>query len=172
MTKNRDNLLVIQDSYKLYRERSERPVAKQDYKEITARFMQYIVDRVLAGDTVKLPERMGVLSIQGFKPKPRLNEDGEIMGVGVNWKATKDLWARSPSDAEAKTRIFHFNEHTNGFAYKIVWNRSKMYLENSAVYEFIPAKYTFKRRIPKAVADGVEFEIGNQISFLKKSEHE
>ena len=51
--------LGIRDAYKLYRKSNKNGVLLLDYVDITSAYIEYIIQRLLDGDAVQLPERLG-----------------------------------------------------------------------------------------------------------------
>lgn len=146
----------IRDSYKLYKAEVEKPQPIDTYLDIAERFNEFIVDLLIDGQTVKLPERLGSLYIVGTKTKPRLDENGNVQGLSPNWKETYKLWNSNPKAKEDKVLVYHFNERTNGIRYKLHWEKKKVFVANKYFYSFVLSR-TNKRRIHQEILNGKEY---------------
>jgi hypothetical protein len=84
---------------------------------------QYVLYILQTGHSIKLPWGFGALTIRKRKGNYITNEYGhKIVHCGINWKET---------NKEGK-KIYHFNEHTEGYRYTWSWNKyySKLRLCN------------------------------------------
>ena len=101
-------------------------VSKKRYIEICKAFFKFLMQKVLDGESVTLPGRLGKIEITGKKVKPIIGKDGQIKGLAPDWVNTKKLWDSNPEAKEKKTIVYHFNEHSNGIRYKFRWNKATM----------------------------------------------
>jgi len=107
-------------SYKYYREAGGGlEVNRKDFCKIVNEFNKHIMGLVFEGDTVKLPEKMGTLSVKGKQVIPKYNEElDRIDNQAIDYGETKKLWARCPECEERKQVVYHLNEHTDNIRYK------------------------------------------------------
>jgi len=107
--------------------------------------------------TIKLPHRMGDISILKQKIKYNISEDGklETKYLAVDWKATKELWANDLDAKERKVRVFHENKHTGGYVYKWKWYRGVSAIKNVRFYKFYPLR-RWKRNLAFKLKDPLD----------------
>ena len=145
------------DSYALYSEIVENPVPSKTYIEIANSYMQFLFEKVIEGEEVTLPAKMGTISIEGRKREIKSNEEGLLI-LPPNWRATKELWDRNPQAKEEKKIVYCLNEETGGVSYRLHWSRNKIPLENKSLYSLIITRLN-KRNISKAIKAGKEYTI-------------
>lgn len=146
----------LRKSYKLYRDKGNKAVNCKDYLKIVNSLMKYIFEKTLEGYEVKLFNRTGSLKIVGKKEKPKLDENGEIIGLAPDWVKTKKLWETDPKAKEERQRVYHFNEHTNGIRYRMAWSRKGILAKYKEYYSFKLMRAN-KRAINKKALDGKEY---------------
>jgi hypothetical protein len=146
----------LRESYKIYKEKYEVKVSLKDYLIITTGFMQFMMLKVLDGVTVKLPARLGFYYIKGKKIKPKTDEEGNLINMAPDWVETKKLWASSLEAKESKTMVYHFNEHTNGVRYKIIWSKKNVNVKNKTVYSMQFSRNN-KRAVVKSIKNNKEY---------------
>jgi len=145
-------------SYKLYKEKSKDPLDIKEYLDIVHGLNKFIIKKVLEGHTVKLPEGLGELSIIGKEVKPKIDKDGNITGLAPDWKETIKLWNENPEAKELKTKVYHFNEHSNNIRYKYIWSKKRVLISNKTVYSLRLTREN-KRMLSSLVKEGKEYFI-------------
>lgn len=145
------------EAYKLYHKEALNPAPVDVYLAISQGFAKFIMELLIKGETVKLPERLGVLSYIGTKTKPRI-ENGEIKGLAKDWKSTVELWKRDPKAKEEKKYIYFFNERTNGIRYKMIWSKKHVFIPNKDFYTFVLSRIN-KRRFWTELLNGTEYYV-------------
>ena len=148
----------IRDSYKNYKEKSSEPILINDFAKVVNDFNKFLISKVFEGYEVKLPARMGTISIKGKKTKIKFDEQGRLTGQAPDYKSTKDLWEKCPECKERKQLVFHLNEHTNGIRYKFFWSKERMLVENKTFYSIILTR-TNKRFLSNLIKKGKEFYV-------------
>jgi len=142
------DLYNLSDMYKSYKKTVE-PNSPYDieYKEfmaITEDYFRSIADGLLIGKgAYKMPFSLGYIDIT--KRKVDLTKLKR-----VDWKAT----------VETGKTIYHLNEHSDGFDYKIEWLRVTRHTRNSKLYVFSPTrrmKRTLAKLIKNKEFDSYEF---------------
>ena len=128
------------DIYKYYRKSIEKgsiyDIPKAEYIKICAEFNESLIDRLLErGISVKFPGRFGRLKVVKFK-----TDYSKKYKIPVDWKKT----------AELGKKIYILNEHTDGFIYKIKWERNSVF--NQSFYNFIPTR-TKNRRLAEKITN-------------------
>ena len=149
--------LNIRSSYKGYSKEVEKPVDLNTFVSVSNGYMQFLIQKVLEGEEVTMPAKLGTLFIQGVKKKLTFNKDGVPM-LPPNWGETKKLWDRNPDAKATKKIVYCLNEETNGVVYKLHWSKNRVPIENKLFYNFILTREN-KRAIHKQIKQGKEYII-------------
>lgn len=120
---------TIRDSYKDYKKEAENPVSLSRYTKITGLFNKFLAEKVLEGEEVTLPCRLGSVKIQGKKRDLTPDEDG-VLHLPVDWGKTKKYWKANPEAAKLGTKIYHLDE----VGYKFVWSRLNVLVRYKNLY--------------------------------------
>lgn len=150
----------IKEAYTYYKSNtsSDEILNISEYRKLMNSFNTFLMKKVLEGNEVILPSRMGRISIQGIHQNIRVDENGKIKGTRIDWKSTKDLWARDTEHAQKKTLIYFFNEHSDGIKYSFKWSKNNVPVQNKNFYTFIPSRHN-KRTLAKLIKGGAEYII-------------
>lgn len=149
--------LNIRSSYKSYKSITETPIEEKQYLEIANGYMKFLIQKILEGEEVTMPARLGTLFIQGTKKNLKFNRDG-IPLLPPNWAATKRLWDSNPDAKATKKIVYCFNEETDGVVYKLHWSKNRVPIENKLYYNFILTRAN-KRAIHYQIKQGKEYLI-------------
>jgi hypothetical protein len=129
------------------------------YCKLANEFNKDIIALVMEGHQVRLPEKMGAVSIKGKKIVTEIDEDlGRISNQAIDFNETKKLWARCPECEERKQRVYHLNEHSDGVRYKYFWSKDRMLVGNKLFYTMIFTR-TNKRDLSHLIQDGKEYYV-------------
>lgn len=91
-------------------------ITKQVYKNINDCFNKSLFEALLiTGDEFNLPERLGTLRFIKFKPK----------NPSIDFAASK----------KHGMRIVHDNYHSDGYAVKLRWDKSKANFKNKRIWD-------------------------------------
>lgn len=146
-------------SYKNYLKTNPNPVDIKTFLQITNSFMKFFSEKLLEGDELVLPARLGTLSIRGNKRKLRFDKDGKPM-LPPDWVKTKQLRDRNPEAKEQKKIVYCTNEETSGVIYKIHWSKDRVLVENKTVYALRMTRDN-KRAVHNKIKSGKEYIIKN-----------
>tara|TARA_R110000796_G_scaffold252406_2_gene386630 strand:+ start:5369 stop:5839 length:471 start_codon:yes stop_codon:yes gene_type:complete len=144
------------DSYKFYKTTTENPVDIQTYLDIAGDYSKFLMEKVLEGEEVVLPGRLGTLSVQGKKQKITFDEEGKVIGLAPNWPKTKELWKTSDTARANKKIVFHTNEDTSGIRYKYLWSKRNVLVKNKTLYS-LQLTRTNKRNLSAKIKGGKEY---------------
>jgi hypothetical protein len=165
----------IRDTYKFYKETREHETKLTDdeYGKIGSALFKLLMEKVHEGHEVILPFKLGNIYIRGMKYRASLDKDGRVKGMNISWGKTRKMWEASANKmglsfndyvatvpAEERKLVFSFNEETNGYSYKIVWDKSQALAYNRNLYTLCIAKDN-KRRLHKAILAGKEYILKN-----------
>lgn len=149
----------IRSSYEKYESNSDKDdrVDIKTYTEINKAYNKFLIRKALEGGEITLPSRLGTLSIVGRKPKMRLDEAGNIVGLAPDWVRTKEFWKNNPEAKKEKKILYHTNPHTDGYRYKWVWSKNRVLVENKTLYALRLTREN-KRAVHKAIMEGKQFK--------------
>jgi len=104
----------------------------------------------------RMPSNLGTVRMRKKKKKILFHEDGSIntSNLCVDWKATKDFWAKEYPGLDAKELkairykklIYHLNEHTETFTVRLYWKKHASRIVNKKVYSLFLTRAN-KRRV-------------------------
>lgn len=149
--------LNIKSSYKSYKKSVKTPVEEKQFIKIANGYMEFLMQKVLEGEEVTMPAKLGTLYIQGTKKNLRFNKDG-IPLLPPNWAATKKLWDNNPEAKQTRKIVYCLNEETDGIVYKLNWSKNRVPIENKLYYNFILTRAN-KRAIHQNIKQGKEYLI-------------
>jgi hypothetical protein len=147
----------IRSSYKLYKKQVETSIEQKEFLQIANGYMEFLIQKVLKGEEITMPARLGTLFIQGVKKKLKYNRDGVPL-LPPNWAATKKLWDSNPDAKATKKIVYCLNEETDGVVYKLHWSKNRVPIENKLYYNFILTRAN-KRAIHQQIKQGKEYLI-------------
>lgn len=135
--------------YRFYKTMSLKPVDKKTFISVWEDYIDWgFTENIFKGRVFKLPY-IGDLQLK--KKKVCLRErDGKINKryLKIDYKRTKELWNNDPVAKKEKKLIFHLNQHTGGFYYKISWD--KRYARKVANITYF--KFVFVRKWKRMIA--------------------
>jgi hypothetical protein len=117
---------------------------KKIYPDITQAMVVKIIDRYFElaqddlsfGNTVGLGGLLGDLYVVKTKRKVYVNEEGDLINnLPIDQNRTMKLWREQP-ELKGKTFIRHINSHSDGFLFKLKYEKFKFQLKNKSVYFF------------------------------------
>lgn len=155
-------------AYKQYKEETDNPVSLKEFITLSNKFAQFIKDELLNGEIVLLPRNLGILQVIGREKKVKVDKDGKITGLSVDWGSTRRLWKECEKCKKNKQLIHFFNEHSDGVGYRIIWSRLKTKIFNKRYYTFIPAKAVKRELSRKILEEGKEYLIVESKSYIPK----
>lgn len=128
---------TIADIYKLYiKENNDVDILYSRFKrildEINKSILECLQDR---SDGFKMPLGLGYLRIVKYKPK-RLDDKS----LSIDYKASE----------EYGKRIYHLNEHSNGYKYRLYWTKLPRTFPDRYKYQ-VQFVRTNKRRLAKLI---------------------
>jgi len=150
----------LRDSYKQYCKTVDNPIDIKSYLLITGDYNKFLTDKVLNGDEVTLPARMGTLSIIGKKQKVRFDSEGNVVGLAPDWVKTKQLWESNPEAKKEKKRVFHTNSHTDNTRYRFLWSKCRVLVENKTLYSLRMTRDN-KRAVHSKIKEGKQYTTKN-----------
>lgn len=100
---------TIYDIYNNYCRETEKEVPYFVFKNVLDKFNEAIKESLLdRSEVIKLPYGLGFLAIVKYRPKTYTSKS-----LSIDYKTSKD---------ENKL-IYHLNEHSNGYKYRLYWSK-------------------------------------------------
>lgn len=149
----------IEDSYKEFKNKYPE-IDYTIYSTIVKKFLKFLVLKLLNLGEVKLPCRLGEVSIIGYKQKVKIDDKGNIRGLAPNWKETKILWEKDERAKKEKKLVYYFNEETEGTIYAYLWHKRNVNLANKNLYKLRFTRAN-KEALSTLVKQGKEYFIKN-----------
>lgn len=146
----------VEDYFKYYRKRSEdTEISKIEYSRVLDLIFCGIRDKMTSSFyDYKLPFGLGKVCIRKYKPKVKLDENGEpYIRRAPDWKATKQMWQENPETKEVKQLVYHTNDHSAGYLFTISWRRESPKFNNRLFY-MAQINRKLKRDTSKAIQSG------------------
>lgn len=153
-----NNSKGIKESYDYYKSKVKTPISSSDYRKLINNFNTFTMGRILGGEEVILPSRMGRICVIGVKRNIQFDEKGNIKNGRIDWKLTKEMWEKDPELKAKKELFYFFNEHSDGISYLFKWYKSRILVTNKNYYSFIPSRHN-KRLLAKLIKSGQEYLI-------------
>lgn len=122
------------------------------YKRILEEMCRIILDTVLNGsDGFKMPYGLGFIQVGKYLPKA-LNSKS----LSVDYKASR----------EYDKRIYHLNEHSNGYKYRLYWSKIPRTFPDRYKYQLCFVRQN-KRRLAQLIFNKQDYLDINDIQLYK-----
>ena len=123
-----------------------------DFKRILDEMCKVILEEVLnASDGFKMPYGLGFIQVGKYRPK---NYDST--SLSVDYKASK----------ECDKTIYHLNEHSNGYKYRLFWSKIPRTFPDRYRYSLSLVRAN-KRRLAQLIFNNNDYIDINDIQFYK-----
>lgn len=99
-------------------------ISAKKHEQILNLYHKLILDKIIYKNFVyKMPVFNLRIRVRKFKQKLKYDDNGKIVKseLPVNWKETKELWIKDSKAREKKTLIYHLNDHTDGYRYRLTY---------------------------------------------------
>lgn len=122
------------------------------YKRILEEMCRIILDVVLNGsDGFKMPFGLGFIQVGKYLPKA-LNDKS----LSIDYKASR----------EYDKRIYHLNEHSNGYKYRLYWSKIPRTFPDRYKYQLCFVRQN-KRRLAQLIFNKQDYLDINDIQLYK-----
>ena len=126
-------------------------VSQKEFSVVLNKFLECIRDEIsLENKAYVMPYRLGTIELLKSKPEPRIDEEGKVVGLPINFKATMDLRAQTGDNT---LKVYHFNSHTDGYVIKAAYRKYRALFKKKTIYA-LSNNRTLKRNISKTTLDG------------------
>lgn len=122
------------------------------YKRILDEMCRIILDAVLnSSDGFKMPYGLGFMQVGKYRPKTLSGES-----LSVDYKASR----------EYDKRIYHLNEHSNGYKYRLYWSKIPRTFPDRYKYQLCFVRQN-KRRLAQLIFNKQDYLDINDIQLYK-----
>ena len=122
------------------------------YKRILEEMCRIILDAVLnSSDGFKMPYGLGFMQVGKYRPKTLSGES-----LSVDYKASR----------EYDKRIYHLNEHSNGYKYRLYWSKIPRTFPDRYKYQLCFVRQN-KRRLAQLIFNKQDYLDINDIQLYK-----
>lgn len=132
-------------------------LSRRQFGDILKELNTAIAWQILDGYSFKMPSRMGVLAVTKKKEFVDFKDGKAVTNRPIDFAATMKLWNEYPEAKEQKKLVRFLNKHTNGYIYKIAYNRFYATFKNKTVYS-IQINRHLKRGLAKKIFAGFELD--------------
>lgn len=146
---------TIKDAYKDYKKSSIVDKVTEDiFKKLTYSYNKKIIENVIEkGKSFRIPGKIGEIKIVKFKVPLRLDDKGnlDVNRLRIDHNATWEYWYKlygtrdrqtilRTTNTKERPKIYHYNEHTGGFAFRWKWDKIDTRLDITTYYAFKPVR--------------------------------
>jgi len=120
-------------SYREYtKDNSAYAISRDKFTKIVKDYFKFLSEELICNaKEVRLPARMGILSVIKIKPRGYARRF-----FNVDFKSTLEL----------EKTVLHLNEHSGGYRFRFFWNKGDMLITNKSMYELVMSRAN-KRRL-------------------------
>lgn len=148
--KNKKSYTIL-DIYRAYNKINEN-VPYSRYKRILDEFNKVVKDEILERSQLfKMPYWLGSVCIVKYKPKSYTDKS-----LSVDYKSSKQ---------EGK-KIYHLNEHSNGYKYRLYWTKIPRTFSNRYMYQIQLVREN-KRHLAQLIFNKQDYININDIQVYK-----
>ena len=130
------NSLGVYDAYKYLRKNKwfniDRPLTEHEFYQIIRRINNYLAERLINGNDIIFPNRMGKLELRKRNSLPIIDKKGNIkVTYAIDWDSTLKLWYDDEEAFNNKTLV-KFPEKS---IFRVKYNKSTANYENKSFME-------------------------------------
>lgn len=142
----------MSDYYKYYSQHSEQPVDAKTFNKIVSDFNKEITNAMIYQNLEFKPRFVQLtLCIRKSKRVPRIDDNGKLINtMPIDYKSTKELWAKDPDAKDKKIVLRYLNNHTGKYVFRIKAIKTGFAYSNKKYYKF-KAVRQFARELGKRI---------------------
>ena len=143
---------TIADMYRHYCKNINKDVSYVRYKSILDKFNKVVRDEILErSKAFKMPYGLGTICIVKYRPKSYSQKS-----LSVDYKSSKE---------EGK-KIYHLNEHSNGYKYRLFWSKIPKTFPSRYIYQLQLVREN-KRHLAQLIFNKQDYININDIQIYK-----
>jgi hypothetical protein len=164
---------ITKDLYNYYKNNSSNPVSYEKYmdflygstksyrdvkrKQNEGGLIKKFTNEIIYNAYVLSLPCGGTLSVRKYKPKVKFKPNGDLdfekSKITIDWKTTRELWAKDPIAEQNATLCYFYNKHTRGYQYNYYWDKNKLgNVVNKYFYKFTPTR-ALSRELAKVLKE-------------------
>lgn len=150
-----NNSLGVYDAYKWLRKNKwldVGPISEHDFYAIIRTMNKAFADNFLHTGSIKLPERMGEISLRKYPVKIVLKNGKIQTNLPIDWDATLSLWSED-KDSYNNRVLIRAEERE---LFKVLYDKSKAIYNNKSFYKFElnrDIKVSLKKKLKEGLLD-------------------
>lgn len=150
-----NNSLGVYDCYKWLRKNKWLDIgfiSEHDFYSIIRTVNKELLNNFLHTGSIKLPERMGEITLRKYSAKIVLNNGKIQTNLPIDWDATLHLWSEDKNAYDNRTLIRAEEREI----FKVLYDKSKAMYNNKSFYSFEmnrDAKIALKKQLKEGKLD-------------------
>lgn len=145
------------NDYFRYYKQNGGTISRREFGDVLKDINLKLADKILEGYSFKMPFRMGILSVTRKKEFIGFKDGKAVTNRPIDYKSTIELWNSNPQAKEDGKLVRFLNKHTNGWIYKINYNKYYANYKNKSVYS-LQANRKIKRQLAKNIFSGFQLD--------------
>lgn len=147
------NSIGIYDAYKFLRKNKwlniGRPLTEHEFYSIIRKVNTYLADRLIHGEDIKLPYRMGKIELRKYNANFSFDDNKIKTNLPIDWNRTLKLWYEDEESYKKKTLIKMAEKEI----FKVYYNKQSAKYNNKAFYEF-NVNRELKKKLKERIKEG------------------
>lgn len=130
----------VKDYFSFYRKNYTNLVNNSVYRKVLRSMNKKLAYKIATIPyDLKIPRAMGIMKVRKYYPEFRILPDGTYKNkMAINFKETLNLWEEDGEAKELKIKIYYENEHSDGFIFRIHYDKWQAKYSNKSCYCFRP----------------------------------
>lgn len=116
-----------------------------------------LAEKILDGYSFKMPFRMGIISVTRKKEFIGYKDGKAVTNRPIDYKSTIEMWNANPGAKEQGKLVRFLNKHTNGWIYKIAYNKVYANYKNKSVFS-LQINRKIKRKLAENIFGGFQLD--------------
>ena len=136
--------------YDIYNNYNKRDLLNYtNFKNIIDRLCDNILFLLYKGESFRLPQGLGFVQIVKYKPKEYNNKS-----LSIDYKSSMDL----------NKQVYHLNEHSNGYKFRLYWSKQPFSFTNRYKYQLCFTRAN-KRKLAQLIFNNKDYLDINDIQL-------
>ena len=136
--------------YDIYNNYNKRDLLNYtDFKNIIDKLCDNILYLLYNGESFKFPQSLGFVQIVKYKPKEYNNKS-----LSIDYKSSMDL----------NKQVYHLNEHSNGYKFRLYWSKQPFSFTNRYKYQLCFTRAN-KRKLAQLIFNNKDYLDINDIQL-------
>lgn len=145
------------NEFYLYYKKNGGKLSRREFGKVLKSINLKLAAKILEGYSFKMPARMGILTITRKKEFVGFKEGRAITNRPIDYYSTNKLWAENPEAKKQGKLVRFLNKHTNGYIYKVAYNKYYANYKNKAVFS-LQVNRAIKRQLARNIFNGFQLD--------------